>query len=421
MEKRTILFVGGLGRTLEHLRAFCDVYHYDLAVIYHRKPGRLKERFRKRLGLCDYALPLADTSEEQIQKTLTPHINDIAAAVSATEKHIPFLQKVIPFLPDIPLPSVESLTWSTNKTEMRKKIAEFDDTLGPLYEVVENASDTTIRHLSQRMSFPLIVKPSGLSASMLVNKCANQEELQKVLNLLFEKIHSIYTKKKGRGKPSVIVEEFIEGRLYSTDVYVGTKENIIFCPFVQVTTGREVGQEDFFGYMQLVPSDLNTQDETEAKIISKKAIHALQLEHTIAHVELMRTDSGWKVIEVGPRMGGFRAILYKQSYNIDHKINEVLIRLGKEPFVPRKQQRYVVALKLYPNKEGILTRIRGIRKIRALSSYHSASKNKKNGKDVLFARHGGSSVVDVILANESKEMLLNDVKEVEKIVEIQVR
>ena len=156
----------------------------------------------------------------------------------------------------------------------------------------------------------------------------------------------------------------------------------------------------------------------EAEEVAKAAIKALGLRSSTAHIELMRTDDGWKVVEVGARIGGFRNDLYKLAFGIDHGINDILIRIPQKPVVPKKNKGFACAMQFYPEKEGTLTQLKGIKKIQELKSIHKVKVNKKLGDKCLFAKHGGKSVVDVILFNKERSKLLADIRRIEKSLEI---
>ena len=47
--------------------------------------------------------------------------------------------------------------------------------------------------------------------------------------------------------------------------------------------------------------------------------------------ELIKAESGWKIVEVGPRIGGYRNDMLDLSYNIKHMENYLLLKLEKKP------------------------------------------------------------------------------------------
>ena len=134
----------------------------------------------------------------------------------------------------------------------------------------------------------------------------------------------------------------------------------------------------------------------------------------------MKLDDEWKVIEVGPRIGGFRPLLYNLSCDIDHSLNDVFIRKPKRPMIPKKCKGFACAMKWFAEKEGQITEMKGIKKIEELDSFHSMTLNKKVGDRALFAKNGGRSVFNLFMYNADRSKLLADIRRVEQMVEIKV-
>ena len=49
--------------------------------------------------------------------------------------------------------------------------------------------------------------------------------------------------------------------LTSVDGYVNNRGKVYFCPMVYIKTGISIGFDDFFGYMQLCPTQLKSESE----------------------------------------------------------------------------------------------------------------------------------------------------------------
>ncbi|PIR88797.1 MAG: hypothetical protein COU09_00440 [Candidatus Harrisonbacteria bacterium CG10_big_fil_rev_8_21_14_0_10_44_23] len=246
--------------------------------------------------------------------------------------------------------------------------------------------------------------------------CFHEEELRNALSKTFRKIRQVYKENKRQIEPTVLVEQFMEGSMYSIDGYVGSRGSTYWCPMVHVKTGRDIGFEDFFGYQQITPTTLKKDSINQAETVAKKAVRALGLRSTAVHIELMRTEEGWKVIEIGPRIGGFRNKMYKQSYGFDHGLNDILIRIPEPPKIRKSIKGYSATLKLFAKKEGILKKLKGIRRIKKLNSVVKVSVKKKIGDKCKFAKHGGKSVMNIYLFNKNRSDLLADIRRIEQTV-----
>jgi hypothetical protein len=189
---------------------------------------------------------------------------------------------------------------------------------------------------------------------------------------------------------------------------------------VKVITGKKIGHDDFYNYLQMTPSGLKSRSIERAQAAAEAGIHALGLRSTTAHTELLKLDDDWKIIEIGARVGGFRHVLHSLSCDINHTLNDVLIRIPKKPILPKKCKGYAVAMKWFAAKEGTITEMKGIKRLEQLASFHKIDINKKVGDKATFARNGGRSVFNLFLYNEDRPKLLADIRRVEKMVEVKV-
>lgn len=359
-------------------------------------------------------------SPDSIISTLLPYKDELLAAYCRTEVSIQNFQKVIPHIPYLKTPTTESLDWSMNKYKMRKRFFARDKDITPKFLLVKDQKKTTINEIEKKINFPLVIKPTSLAQSLLVNIVYHRQELEKNLAQVLRKVKKAYKDSQRTSEPQVIVEQFIEGSMYSIDGYVNSRGKVYSCPMVQVKTGKEIGFDDFFGYQQMTPTNLTKATVDEAELITARGVRALGLRSTSFHAELIKNDRGFKIIEIGPRVGGFRADLYEMSYGINHRANSVYITIPKVPKINKRVKGHSAALKVFAKKEGIITNINGIKKVRELKSFKSISVNKKVGDRASFAKHGGKSVFNLILFNKDRSNLLADIRRMEQAVHIEV-
>lgn len=357
---------------------------------------------------------------QTIQKAIAPYKERFLAITCRAERNIPLFKKIIPHVPYVNTPTELSLDWTTDKVRMRQLLRNYDKSISPKFTVVHDATQETLDRIERTVGFPLMIKPSGLAASLLVTLCYHREELEANLKNTVRKINRIYKEKKGRGEPQILVEEFMEGVMYSIDVYVNQRGITYYTPLVHVKTGRNVGYEDFFGYMRITPVALKPYKVEAARRTAEKAIEAMNLRSTTCHIELMKTEDGWKVIELGPRVGGFRHEMYELSYGFDHSLNDILIRIPKKPILTKKPKGFTSVMQFYAHGRGKLKTIAGINKIRRLESFSRIEINKKSGDMCDFARNGDDPVFTVVLFNKSRSNLLADIRRLEQSIRIDV-
>ncbi len=303
---------------------------------------------------------------------------------------------------------------------MRQLLRGYDKTIAPKFLVAHDASQETLDRIEKQIGFPLMIKPAGLAASLLVTLCYHREELEANLRNTVRRINQIYKKKNGRGEPQILVEEYMEGVMFSIDSYVNQRGVVYHTPLVHIKTGRSVGFEDFFGYMRITPVVLKPHKIEAARKTAEKAIEALNLRSTTCHTELMKTEDGWKIIELGPRIGGFRHEMYKLSYGFDHTTNDILIRIPKKPILSKKVRGFTAVMQFYPPQKGRLKSLEGINRVRKLESFSRIEIKKKIGELCDFARNGDDPVFEIVLFNKDRSKLLADIRRLEQTVHIKI-
>ncbi|MBT3949126.1 ATP-grasp domain-containing protein [Candidatus Parcubacteria bacterium] len=421
-EKNIILFVGtAIKKYVEGVRAYEKKHGttYRIALIRDKRK-EMSQSQKDMLKHIDIVIQCNILSEKKLEEAILPYKNNILSVVARGDNRIPLLTRIIPYVPKLKYPSLESIHASTDKILMRQKLSKHDRKLSPPFMVVSDMQKDTIQKIKKRVGFPLVVKPSGLSSSKLVTICFHKEELEQALKRVFKKLNGVNKKNKEK-KQKVLVEQFMDGLMYSVDCYVTGRETIYFCPMVHIKTGNDIGFDDFFGYRQMTPTLLNKKNIEKAHTVSKQAIKALKLKNTSVHIELFKTEGGWKIIELTPRLGGLRHAMYQLSYGIDHNMNDIFMHVPKKPFVPKKRKGYTAALKFFAKKEGRLTKLTGIKKAQKLESLHEIMINKKIGSRCRYAKNGGGSVFNIILFNENRSKLLADIRRLEKMIDIQTK
>jgi biotin carboxylase len=370
---------------------------------------------------CDILVKIDFSKPNKINEALLPYQDELLAISCRSEANIARFAKIIPYVPYLRTPTSESLSWATDKYEMRKRFKLFDPKITPKFTRVKENSSVERKRVITKVGFPMIIKPANLAASLFVSICYHEDELENALGTCFRKLKRAYEKDKRIEEPKVIAEQYMEGDMYSIDSYVNSRGLVYHLPLVRVKTGKDIGHQDFYGYTQMTPTILKGETVKRAEYVTETAIHALGLRSTTTHVELMKIDNEWKVIEVGPRMGGARDELYGLSCGIDHPLNDILIRIPKKPKIPKKCNGSAVYMKWFLPKEGVITSMTGIKKIEQLESFYKIEVNKKIGDRAQFARNGGRSVFNLYMNNVDRAKLLADIRRVEQLVKIKIK
>ncbi len=416
--KNIIAFVMTLrSSAVEEIRAYekqSGVSYHILLITDARYPLSEKAKGFDEVVSVDF------TKSEKLSQALMPYHDRLLAVTCTSDDNIARFAKIIPNVPYLRTPTSESLAWATDKYEMRKRFKAYDPKITPLFTLVKENTKVERERVIAKVGFPMIVKPTNLGASLFVQICYHEDELQQALSIGFRKIKKAYERDKRMEDPKIIAEQFMEGDMYSIDSYVDSRGHVHHCPLVRVRTGRDIGHKDFFGYTQTTPTILKRDTIERAQVVAEKAIHALGLRSSSAHTELMKIDADWKVIEVGPRLGGARDVIYQLSCNIPHSLNDILVRIPKKPQLPKKCNGFATYMKWFAPREGIISEMKGVKKIEQLDSFHKIKVNKKIGDKAVFASHGGRAVFVLYLFNVDRAKLLADIRRIEQMVDIKV-
>ncbi len=308
---------------------------------------------------------------------------------------------------------------------MRKFWNNYDKNISPNFIEVLDSNEKEVEKIEKLLDYPIMVKPTNMASSKMVSKNYHKEELEKSLDVIFNKSSIIQAIRDSilpkNNKVEVIAEEFMEGRMYSSDGVVDSKGKVVVYPPVYIKTGKDIGFDDFFGYMQLLPSKLSEDNIKEMNNVVKKAIRALSLTNSHFHIELFKTeDHGWRVIEIAPRIGGFREFLYSNTYNFSVNRNNILNKIGLKNEIKKDILNHSVVLKIYAKKEGRIKKITGLKKIKELESFVKISQKKKLGEMAKFAKNGHDPVFIIYLKNEKRGSLLGDVRKIEELLKITI-
>ena len=369
---------------------------------------------------CDYVLRVDLKNMKQVEKALMPIREKVAAVSCRAVFYMPLYAKLISLFPQLEMPTRDSIEWCSNKLTMRRKFLWNFPEISPKYTLAFGATMDDVARVKRRVGFPCIVKPASLSSSRFVSICYDEEELQATLRRTFRGIKSAYKKLNALVEPEIIVEQFMEGEMYSIDGYVDRKGHVKQLRPVYVKTAQDIGVDDFYGYRHLTPWKLSEAQEKMAYEVGQKAVTALGLRNVTVHMEFKRDDAGWKVLEIDARMGGHRDFLYRESFGILHGMNDLLIRMGERPVIRNKQKTFAVSFNIFAHKTGIIKSIKGLKKVRGLQSLKELIIVKKVGDRVGLSKDGFKKVLDISMSNKFKEKLMSDMRKMEKAIKIEV-
>jgi len=295
--KNIIIIIGDFREgTLQEITAYNkeNKTNLELVVLADRYRMKRLESLKKRQENDAFEIVSVNfKSSVRIKKALEPLKERVFSLTTQYESFIDEYKKVIPHLPFLPAPTLTSLDWASDKVLMREMLEAQNPSLVPHFYVVKDATIDTLEKIQKKVGYPVIVKPAGLAGSRLVSICYHEEELQHVLRKTFRKLTKLYKEQNGRGTPQILIEQAIEGVMYSVDGYIDSVGKVYTCPPVHIKTGKEIGFDDFFGYRQMTPTQLNDTNAADARQTSIAAVRSLCPVSTTYSAALFSNDNGW--------------------------------------------------------------------------------------------------------------------------------
>ena len=275
---------------------------------------------------------------------------------------------------------------ATDKGEMIKAF-EKANVEHPWYYIIEDHA----KPLPEGITYPCITKPTDNAGSRGVMLVNSREELEAAL---------AYSSENGRSG-TVIVEEYMVGPEVSVEIIVwqGTPH------VLQITDKLTTGAPHFVEMGHSQPSRLPIVDQEKIKDLACRAVKAVGIDNGPAHVEIMLTKEGPKMVELGARMGGdcITTHLVPLSTGVDMIKATMDICLGQTPDIEPKFQKGS-AIRFFDVPCGTITAIEGVEEAKNIPGVKEVSFTKQVGDTVGEIGASGDRVGFVIAQTENAEM-----------------
>ena len=244
--------------------------------------------------------------------------------------------------------STETAVKSTDKGEMIRAF-EKASVEHPWYFIINSVKDLEddVDGVLNKITYPCISKPTDNSGSRGVMLIHSKDELLKAV---------AYSSENGRSG-GVIVEEYMKGPEVSVEIMaVDGKVNIL-----QVTDKLTTGAPHFVEMGHSQPSRLDKESVDKIKDLAKRAVAAVGIENGPAHVEIILTENGPKMVELGARMGGdcITTHLVPLSTGVDMIKATMDVCCGISPSIEKKFDKGS-AIRYFSAKNGVIESITGV-------------------------------------------------------------
>lgn len=309
-------------------------------------------------------------------------------------------------LPGLPVAAAEACT---DKYLMRLLFREAPAKISPDFMEVRNYEE--VQAFAEKHGFPLIMKPANLSKSLLVTKSCNMDELSENYKRTMAKIKEIYQKYAPDREPKLLIEEYLNGTVHSVDAFVdaeGTPH--VMKEIVDYQTGYEVGYDDNFHYSRILPSRLSEKEQEDFLKCAEMGCRALGMHSSAAHIEIIMTQEGPRIVEIGARNGGYRERMYRLANGIDVMKNALRLAFGEMPEIKEEKNEPVAVLELFPKKAGEFVELTARDKLEKLDSLEYLAIKAEPEKYIGKSSDGFKAAAIIILHNADADVFANDLK-----------
>jgi hypothetical protein len=328
--------------------------------------------------------------------------------INVVEHYVAVSSRLAPEL-GVPGISLRSAQLCLNKFAMRQRFLE---RIGPRAtgRFQEVRTEEELRAFASQAGFPLILKPTNLSASLFISLNHTLDDLLASFRRLVAEVPGYYQQAALKGKTLAIqVEEFLEGSNHSIDCWVDAAGNISVTPVVDVLTGKDVGIDDFHHFARITPSHLSPEEQAEASRLTVAGARALDLATIVAHAEFIQTPTGPKLLEIGARPGGNRIRILEMTYGIDQIFAYYQILCGQSPVVQARKEQPSAIVTPFPRHQGVFHGFRDLDRLQKLPSYLYHEVRGRVGQAVGLAKDGYKAPLYIELTASTREDVRRDV------------
>ena len=310
------------------------------------------------------------------------------------------------------LPGIDKQTAlnTTNKAVMRKCLETNHVPIPEYYKICSLEEYWKIIENFKFKGKKCIVKPADNSGSRgvnLISDFSNNQELNNVYK---------YSKQFSRGG-EILVEEYMEGK----EVSVETISINGICHILQITDKLTTGAPYFVEMGHSEPSMLEESMQEKIKEIACKAVKAVGIESGPSHTEIIVTNEGPKIVELGARMGGdnITTHLVPLSTGIDMVKSCILLAIGEYPDISRKCDKGA-AIRYLNTKQGRLTNIYNVETAKKIEGIKQISIVRHVGEEITKIKSSVDRMGFVIAQAKNAKDAISICEDAMRIIEIEV-
>lgn len=296
---------------------------------------------------------------------------------------------------------------ATNKAHMREALKENGVPI-PLFFRVKDKAEFNSAINAIKNNF--IVKPADNSGSRGVSLVKDLSD-DKTIETAYD-----YAKKCSRSG-EIVVEEYMKGPEVSVETLTVNGD----CKVIQITDKKTTGAPHFVETGHSQPSKMCAEVKREIEKVAIAANKAIGIQGGPSHTEIIVTDKGPKVVELGARLGGdcINTHLVPLSTGVNMVECCIKIALGEEPDTEIKFNKGS-AIRYFSQSKGVIKSIDGIETAKKSKGIQEVAVVHGVGETVTEICDSASRIGFVIAQDEDASSAIFDCENALKNIKIEI-
>ena len=293
---------------------------------------------------------------------------------------------------------------ATDKSVMRACLAENGVPVPRFFRVRDEIEfDSAV----QEIHTPFVVKPADSSGSRGISLVTDKAEARKAYG---------YTRPFSRNG-TVVVEEYMKGPEVSVETLAIDGEVHV----IQITDKITTGAPRFVEMGHTQPTRLG--DETAKRIaeVAVAANKAIGIKNGPSHTEIIVTEEGPKIVELGARLGGDCITTHLVPLSSGVNMVEACIRiaLGEKPDIVQKYEKGS-AIRYFRQHAGTVKHIEGIDAAKNAPGVQQVSIVHGVGEQITDITDSGSRMGFVVVQGENADDAAQKCEEAMKLIKVEI-
>lgn len=304
----------------------------------------------------------------------------------------------------LPGMSVEAAKNATSKKRMREL---WLDKGIPSCRFISSRTVGSAREAAEEIGFPLVVKPADNAGSRGVSYVGTIMELETAYNT------ALNFSRNG----DVLIEEFMPGEEISVEGFVYNGAFYLTAISDKVRTPPP----HLLDLVVSFPSAKQTEVQEKAVQVVRDAAHALGVDMTPIHAEVMITSTGPRMVELAARGPGFKvfSMMIPWAGGVDVIRESIQIALGEMPDLRMSAKRGAVLA--FPQvMPGKVLSVKSVEDARDVPFIRDLEIYLKPGDTINPLRSGGDRIGHIIALSDDRDSAEDAVQQAEHMIQINV-